>query len=52
MLDYINDREPLHILTVEDPIEFTFTDKKSYINQREIGLDVMRLAQGPQGRRP
>jgi twitching motility protein PilT len=39
MLDYINEREPLHILTVEDPIEFTFTDKKSYINQREIGLD-------------
>src|SRR5437867_1101547 len=41
MLDYIAEREPLHILTVEDPIEFTFTDKKSYINQREIGLDVM-----------
>ncbi len=40
MLDYINEREPLHILTVEDPIEFTFTDKKSYINQREIGLDT------------
>lgn len=39
MLDYVNDREPLHILTVEDPIEFTFTDKKAYINQREIGLD-------------
>jgi twitching motility protein PilT len=41
MLDYINEREPLHILTVEDPIEFTFTDKKSVINQREIGLDTM-----------
>jgi twitching motility protein PilT len=40
MLDYINAREPLHILTVEDPIEFTFTDKKAYINQREIGLDT------------
>ncbi|HZY86131.1 MAG TPA: ATPase, T2SS/T4P/T4SS family, partial [Gemmataceae bacterium] len=26
MLDYINEREPLHILTIEDPIEFTFTD--------------------------
>lgn len=39
MLDYVNMREPLHILTVEDPIEFVFTDKKSYINQREIGLD-------------
>src|SRR4051812_18216377 len=40
MLDYLNEREPLHILTVEDPIEFTFGDKKSVINQREIGLDV------------
>jgi twitching motility protein PilT len=40
MLDYINEREPLHILTVEDPIEFTYTDRKAYINQREIGLDV------------
>ncbi len=41
MLDYIAEREPLHILTIEDPIEFTFTDHKAYINQREIGLDVM-----------
>jgi twitching motility protein PilT len=41
MIDYIASREPLHILTVEDPIEFTFTDKMSYINQREIGLDVI-----------
>jgi twitching motility protein PilT len=40
MLDYINEREALHILTVEDPIEFTYTDRKAYINQREIGLDV------------
>ncbi|HVS34710.1 MAG TPA: PilT/PilU family type 4a pilus ATPase, partial [Gemmataceae bacterium] len=40
MLDYVNAREPLHILTIEDPIEFTFTDRKSYINQREIGLDT------------
>jgi len=41
MLDYVNSRESLHILTVEDPIEFTFTDRMSYINQREIGLDTM-----------
>ncbi len=39
MLDYINATEPLHILTVEDPIEFVFTDRMSYINQREIFLD-------------
>jgi twitching motility protein PilT len=41
MLDYIAEREPLHILTCEDPIEFTFTDKKAYFNQREIYLDCM-----------
>ncbi len=41
MLDYIADREPLHILTCEDPIEFTFTDRKAYFNQREIGLDCI-----------
>ena len=39
MVNYINENEFGHILTIEDPIEFTFTDKKSYINQREIGLD-------------
>jgi twitching motility protein PilT len=39
MLDYIAEREPLHILTCEDPIEFTFTDHKAYFNQREIFLD-------------
>jgi twitching motility protein PilT len=40
MLDYLNTRERLHILTIEDPIEYTFTDKKAVINQREVGLDV------------
>ena len=43
MLDYINERERMHILTLEDPIEFTFTDDKSLINQREIGIDVIDL---------
>lgn len=41
MLDYINEREQLHILTIEDPIEYLFTDKKSIINQREVGIDVV-----------
>jgi twitching motility protein PilT len=40
MLDYINEREYVHILTIEDPIEFMFVDKKAVINQREVGLDV------------
>ncbi len=41
MLDYVAEAEPLHILTCEDPIEFTFNDKKAYFNQREIGLDCI-----------
>ena len=40
MLDYINQRDPVHIVTIEDPIEYLFTDKKAVINQREIGIDV------------
>jgi twitching motility protein PilT len=40
MLDYMNQREALHILTIEDPIEFVFTDKMSIVNQREVYLDV------------
>ncbi len=41
MLQYINERERMHIVTIEDPIEFTFTDDKSIFNQRELGIDVM-----------
>ena len=37
MVDYINDKEYGHILTVEDPIEFVHTSKKCLINQREVG---------------
>jgi twitching motility protein PilT len=40
MLDYINEREQLHILTIEDPIEYLFTGKKAVINQHEVGIDV------------
>jgi twitching motility protein PilT len=41
MLDFINEHERVHILTIEDPIEYMFTDKKAVINQREVGLDVV-----------
>lgn len=40
MLQYVNERERMHIVTVEDPIEYTYKDDKSVINQREIGIDV------------
>jgi len=41
MIDHINKRDPVHIVTVEDPIEYLFTDKKAVINQREVGIDVL-----------
>ena len=40
MVEYINNNAHKHILTVEEPIEFTFEDKQSIINQRELGIDV------------
>ena len=40
MLDWINHNYRKHILTLEDPIEFVFTEDKCLINQREIGMDV------------
>jgi twitching motility protein PilT len=41
MLNLINHTYRKHILTLEDPIEFVFTEDKCLINQREIGLDVI-----------
>jgi twitching motility protein PilT len=41
MLQYVNQRERCHIVTIEDPIEFTFKDDKCFINQREVGIDVI-----------
>ncbi len=40
MLQQINESRACHIVTVEDPIEFVYEDKKAFVNQREIGLDV------------
>jgi twitching motility protein PilT len=41
MLDYVNEQKPVHIVTIEDPIEYIFKDKKATINQREIGIDCL-----------
>ena len=46
MLNYVNRSYSKHILTLEDPIEFTFTDDKCLINQREIGIDVVDFGVG------
>ncbi len=43
MLDYRNENATGHILTVEEPIEFTFTNKKSMVNQRDVGSDTQSL---------
>ena len=44
VLEDINTTRPCHIVTVEDPIEFLYEDKMSFVNQREIGLDVENYA--------
>jgi twitching motility protein PilT len=44
MIDYINTQQAYHIVTVEDPIEYTFRDKRSVLNQREIGFDTMSFS--------
>jgi twitching motility protein PilT len=44
MLNWINRNYRKHILTLEDPVEFVFTEDKCLINQREIGLDVKDFA--------
>jgi twitching motility protein PilT len=41
LVNEINSRYPRHIITIEDPIEFLFRDKKSVIAQREIGIDTL-----------
>jgi twitching motility protein PilT len=40
MLDHINSTMKRHIITIEDPIEYTFEDKRSFFEQREVGLDA------------
>ncbi len=40
MIDYINSTRSCHIITIEDPIEYLHTHKKSLINQREVGSDT------------
>jgi twitching motility protein PilT len=45
MVDHINAHETCHIMTIEDPIEFLIRDKRSVINQREVGVDTLSFAQ-------
>src|SRR4051812_16232758 len=43
MMDFRNERVSGHILTIEDPVEFLFKNKKSVVNQREVGSDTMSM---------
>jgi twitching motility protein PilT len=45
LVDIINRTKPLHIVTVEDPIEFLHNHKRSIVNQRELGQDTMSFAE-------
>ncbi len=44
MIDYLNERERRHIVTIEDPIEFVHQDKQCLISQRELGADTVSFA--------
>ncbi len=44
MIDHINTNETCHIMTIEDPIEFLIRDKRSIVNQREVGVDTLSFA--------
>jgi twitching motility protein PilU len=46
MLEHRNQRMTGHILTIEDPLEFLFSNKKSIVNQREVGRDTQSLQVG------
>ena len=44
LVDTINARRACHIVTIEDPIEFAFRDRRSVVNQREIGFDTLSFS--------
>jgi twitching motility protein PilT len=45
MVDHINTHKTVHAMTIEDPIEFLIRDKRSIINQREVGVDTLSFPQ-------
>jgi twitching motility protein PilT len=49
LLDHINQKLPKHIVTIEDPIEYVFTDNIASFSQREVGRDVDSMQQGLEG---
>ncbi len=49
MIDHINATETNHIITIEDPIEFLIRDKRSIVNQREVGVDTLGFGAAVKG---
>lgn len=45
-LEYINRTRETHIITLEDPVEYVFTGKRALIHQRQLGQDVVSMAEG------
>ena len=43
-IEFINQSRRCHIITIEDPIEYLYRDKKAFVNQREVGIDVPSFA--------
>lgn len=46
MLRHVNETSALHVITLEDPVEYLYTDQKSTFSQREIGIDVASFPMG------
>ena len=45
MIDHVNRNRPVHVMTIEDPIEFLHSDNKAIVNQREVSTDTKSFAQ-------
>ena len=49
LIQKMNSHYPYHVITLEDPIEYIYTDEKSLITQREVGMDTRSFNQGIKG---
>jgi twitching motility protein PilT len=49
MIDYINETRHVNIITVEDPVEYVYQDKKSIVSQRQVGKDTLSFANALRG---
>ena len=45
LIDEVNHKKPVHIITIEDPIEYFFEDDRAIVDQREVGIDTLSFAE-------